>query len=126
MNIIDNLFEVEPEYLQEAQEESGATSRVIRALETQLLHVDIPANGSYRSEGRNLVVEVLERTTDVLRSGFSFGSFGNQQAETGDSVVVVWEGDTLMSSETDAEALIVLPRNLLSGKFMAVTVIAFG
>ncbi len=121
---LDNLFSVDDEYLEMAQEQEGAINKAVQAMESQLQNVQLSTNGSYRGVSDNIVVEVREvMPQELQRGGIGFGSFptsssehdsdGEEPKEVEEMVIVLENAVALGSYKSSATALIVLPQEII-------------
>ena len=114
---VDNLFSANDEFLDMAQEEEGSINRAVQAMETQLQHVELSSNGSYREISDNIAVEVREVPSEDFRSGIGFGSFvTNSESDVSDDedeIIMVLDGEeNIVQARPNAVALIVLPQEI--------------
>ena len=114
---VDNLFSANDEFLDMAQEEGGSINRAVQAMETQLQHVELSSNGSYREISDNIAVEVREVPSEDFRSGIGFGSFvTNSESDVSDDeneIIMFLDGEeNIVQARPNAVALIVLPQEI--------------
>ena len=113
---MDNLFDVNDEYLEMAQAEDGSITRLVQVLETQLQNVEVPLNDSYRQISDNIAVEVRNVEPEAIGRGISFGSFLLPEADgvTMEEVVKVLEDrDLVIEVKPASIVLIILPQSLV-------------
>ncbi|XP_072025661.1 uncharacterized protein [Amphiura filiformis] len=114
---LDNLFNVDDEYLEMAQEQEGSVNKAVQAMETQLQNVQLSIDGSYRGNTENIVVEVREVMSEDFQRGVGFGSFYTTDSESivnEDEVIMVLENSSAVASaRANATALIILPVQLI-------------
>ncbi|XP_072026183.1 uncharacterized protein [Amphiura filiformis] len=117
---LDNLFNVDDEYLEMAQEQEGSINKAVQALETQLQNVQLSIDGSYRGNSENIVVEVREVMPEDIQRGIGFGSFSTEGSEDNDDevIMILENSDTVESAKSTATALIVLSQNIFDQAMM--------
>ncbi|XP_072173785.1 uncharacterized protein [Diadema setosum] len=111
---VQNILQASDEEIAAAQDDAGAPSRAVRALEDQLLVVDIDANnGTFRQVEENMAVQVIEVSPEEFQAGLAASlSVDADSSAIGDDDFRLVRGRSTEAEADVPDALIVLPSGI--------------
>ncbi|XP_072016183.1 adhesion G-protein coupled receptor G4-like isoform X2 [Amphiura filiformis] len=113
VKIVDNLMNLNPQTLFDANQQDAAPTRIVAAMENQLQHVELSVFNAYRQIEENVAVEVIMATTEDFQTGLGVASYDRAGTRHKDRTDLTIMDASFLPSEIPPLAALYLPQEVV-------------